>query len=56
VEVDMAEKDLMRQVQTSNIPLACGILIAPVFYLSVTIQMLTREGFDITKHPLSLLS
>jgi Protein of unknown function (DUF998) len=46
----------MKQVQTSNILLACGILIAPVFYLSVTIQMLTREGFDITRHPLSLLS
>lgn len=46
----------MKQVQMSNMLLACGMLIAPLFYGTVTIQMLTREGFDITRHPLSLLS
>lgn len=36
--------------------LACGIAIAPLFYLVVVGQMLTRRGFDIMRHPLSLLA
>ena len=36
--------------------LACGILLGPLFYLVVLIQMFTRSGFDIRKHPISLLS
>lgn len=36
--------------------LACGVMLAPLFYTTVVAQMLTRTGFDITKHPLSLLS
>lgn len=39
-----------------SILLACGIVIAPLFYLVVGGQMLTRPGFDITRHPLSLLA
>jgi hypothetical protein len=36
--------------------LGCGIAIAPLFYVVVVAQMLTRDGFDITRHPLSLLA
>ncbi|MCZ7385263.1 MAG: DUF998 domain-containing protein [Candidatus Methanoperedens sp.] len=36
--------------------LACGVVFGPLFYLVVLIQMLTRSGFDIRRHPLSLLS
>jgi hypothetical membrane protein len=36
--------------------LACGIVAAILFPLVVGIQVLTREGFDINRHPLSLLS
>ena len=36
--------------------LACGVLFGPLFYLLILIQMLTRSGFDIRIHPLSLLS
>ncbi len=36
--------------------LMCGVLIAPFFYLTATLQMLFREGFDLRRHPLSLLS
>ena len=36
--------------------IACGVVIAPLFYLVVGAQMLTRRGFDITRHPLSLLA
>ena len=36
--------------------LACGVVLGPLFYLVVIAQILTRTGFDISKHPLSLLS
>lgn len=36
--------------------LLAGALAGPVFFTSATIQMLTREGFDITRHPISQLS
>ena len=36
--------------------LACGVALGPVFYVVVLAQILTRTGFDISRHPLSLLS
>jgi len=36
--------------------LACGLVLAPAFYIVVVAQILTRPGFDIRIHPLSLLS
>ncbi|PWK91638.1 uncharacterized protein DUF998 [Lentzea atacamensis] len=36
--------------------LIAGALAGPVFFTSVLAQMLTREGFDITRHPISQLS
>ena len=36
--------------------IACGIAICPLFYALVVMQMLSRSGFDIREHPLSLLS
>ncbi|MER5628162.1 DUF998 domain-containing protein [Streptosporangium sp. NPDC002544] len=39
-----------------HLPLLAGALAGPVFFTSVTVQMLTREGFDITRHPISQLS
>ena len=36
--------------------LTCGIVLAPLFYVVVGGQMVTRSGFDITRHPLSLLA
>ncbi|MEV0197820.1 DUF998 domain-containing protein [Nonomuraea sp. NPDC050691] len=36
--------------------LLAGALAGPVFFASATVQMLTREGFDITRHPISQLS
>ncbi|GAA2631564.1 hypothetical protein SMC26_21950 [Actinomadura fulvescens] len=42
-----------RTVQTSvRLPLA-GALAGPFFLASAIAQMLTREGFDITRHPIS---
>jgi hypothetical protein len=36
--------------------LICGIILTPLFFGVVLIQAFTRQGFDITRTPLSLLS
>jgi hypothetical protein len=36
--------------------LACGVVAGPLFILVGLAQMLTRDGFDPVRHPLSLLS
>ncbi|WP_433357047.1 DUF998 domain-containing protein [Microtetraspora malaysiensis] len=36
--------------------LFAGALAGPVFFASAIAQMLTREGFDITRHPISQLA
>ncbi|MDE3722152.1 DUF998 domain-containing protein [Nocardiopsis sp. N85] len=36
--------------------LIAGALAGPLFFASVGVQMLTREGFDITRHPISQLA
>ena len=36
--------------------LACGILAGPLYIVVVVGQMLARDGFDISRHPASLLS
>jgi Protein of unknown function (DUF998) len=41
--------------QTTRL-LACGIVAGPLFLAAWLIQAFTRDGFDPTRHPLSLLS
>jgi hypothetical protein len=36
--------------------LACGMVAGPLFVAVAVLQALTREGFDLGRHPLSLLS
>ena len=36
--------------------LVCGVVVAPLFTLVAVIEMLTRPGFDLRRHDLSLLS
>jgi hypothetical protein len=36
--------------------LTCGVLAGPVFVGTALVQASTREGFDLTRHPASLLS
>ncbi len=40
----------------TSFPLAGGILAGPIYILVGLAQILTREGFDITRHPLSMMS
>ena len=36
--------------------LAAGLLAGPLFVATATLQILTRDGFDLRRHPISLLS
>jgi hypothetical membrane protein len=36
--------------------LACGVVAGPLFVAVALLQALTRDGFDLGRHPLSLLS
>jgi hypothetical membrane protein len=42
--------------RTTRALLACGLVGGPLFLVVVLAQALTRAGFDLTRHPLSLLS
>lgn len=42
--------------RTTGVLLAGGIAAGPVFAVSVTTQVLTRDGFDLSRQPLSLLA
>ncbi|MFI7469115.1 DUF998 domain-containing protein [Nonomuraea sp. NPDC049646] len=45
-----------RSARTSGRLLLAGALAGPIFFASATTQMLTREGFDLTRHPISQLA
>jgi len=36
--------------------LICGVVAGPLYIVVVAIQALTRDAFDLTRHPASLLS
>lgn len=36
--------------------LACGVVAGPLYILLVVLQMLIRDGYDISRHPASMLS
>jgi hypothetical membrane protein len=36
--------------------LACGVVAGPLYVVVALLQVLTRDGFDLRRHPLSLLS
>jgi Protein of unknown function (DUF998) len=42
--------------RSTSVLLACGLLAGPVFVGVAVGQVLLRDGFDLTRHPLSLLS
>ncbi|PZG21486.1 DUF998 domain-containing protein [Micromonospora craterilacus] len=42
--------------RTTGVLLAGGIAAGPVFAVSATAQVLTRDGFDLSRQPLSLLA
>jgi hypothetical protein len=42
--------------ERTSLLLACGIIAGPIYILVGGAQILTRKGFDMTRHPLSLMS
>jgi hypothetical protein len=43
-------------IRRTRAPLACGVVAGPLFLAVALLQALTRQGFDLGRHPLSLLS
>ena len=44
------------ETSTTRRLLACGIVAGPLFLVVALIQAFTRDGFDLSRHPISLLS
>jgi hypothetical protein len=44
------------KTQLTRLLLACGIIAGPLYIIVGLAQILTREGFDVTRHPLSMMS
>ena len=44
------------ETSTTRRLLACGIVAGPLFLLVALVQAFTRDGFDLSRHPISLLS
>ena len=42
--------------KTTRALLACGVVSGPLFTVVAVVQVLTREGFDIRRHAISMLS
>lgn len=42
--------------RTHHLLLMCGALAAPIWILTALVQGLTRDGFDFTRHPISMLA
>jgi hypothetical membrane protein len=45
-----------KATETTPALLACGVVSGPLFAGVALVQVLTRDGFDLSRHPLSLLS
>lgn len=45
-----------RDDTTTRALLACGMAAGPLYVVVALLQMMIRPGFDVTRHPLSLLS
>src|SRR5688500_10281666 len=53
--LSMTTSSTLRRRRT-RLLLTAGVLAGPLFVIVVAVQMLTREGFDLSRHPISLLS
>jgi hypothetical protein len=47
---------LLGPVRSTRRLLACGLIAGPLFIALVLVQALARPGFDLSRHPLSMLS
>lgn len=53
---DTSDAFAMNDANTPRTPLICGIIAGPLYLLTAMMQMLFRDGFDPTRHALSLMS
>ena len=52
----MEQMKMKDSTQLTRLMLTGGIIAGPIYIILELAQMLTREGFEITRHPLSMLS
>jgi hypothetical protein len=45
-----------RRIAETRTLLACGVVAGPLFVAGSLVQAFTREGYDLGRHPISLLS
>ena len=55
-DVSTAVDKTPRAAGSTSALLTCGIVAGPLYIVVVVLQMLTRDGFDISRHPASMLS
>ena len=56
VTPSVADRGVKTSVSSTNALLACGVVAAPLFIGVVALQLLIVDGFDLRRHPISLLS
>jgi Protein of unknown function (DUF998) len=54
--ITTSEVGRVRSVTTTRRLLTTGALHGPFFFTVAGLQVLTRDGFDLSRHPLSMLS
>ena len=52
----IAQNDSSSATKLTRALLFCGVVAGPLYVIVGAIEMLTRPGFDVTRHDLSLMS
>src|SRR2546430_5085710 len=52
----ISQDNTSRDVKLTRVLLLCGVVAGPLYVIVGVIEMLTRPGFDPTRHDLSLMS
>src|SRR5256885_15815170 len=52
----ISQDNTSRDAKLTRVLLLCGVVAGPIYVIVGVIEMLTRPGFDPTRHDLSLMS
>ncbi len=52
----ISQDDISSPAKLTGVLLICGVVAGPIYIIVGGIEMLTRPGFDPTRHDLSLMS
>ena len=54
--VSTTDTGIRRATASTRALLACGVIAGPLYVIVALLQVLFRDGFDLSRHPLNLLS